>query len=96
MFADTHVRCRLDYTRKLEHYFNHHSWNDTLMKTLDNRSYQERITFCVVTLFWNSKMATALKIDNSLSSLYLSLWVYIQSVISIQYYSIVSLGYYGE
>ena len=43
-----------------------------------------------------ARLRDYLKIDNSLSSLYLSLWVYIHSVILMQYYSIVSLGYYGE
>ena len=56
---DTHVRSLSDCVRKLEHHLSHLSWNDALMKGLDNRAYPEQITFRVFMLFWNSKMAAA-------------------------------------
>ena len=90
-FSNTSVRSHSDCIQKLEHYLSHLSWNDTLMKPLDNRAYPEQITFCGFMPFWNSKMAAEfarlrhyVKLNNSLYSLYIYIYIYIYGRHDIQ------------
>ena len=77
MFSDTHVRSHSDCTQKLEHYLSHLTWNDTLIKTLDNRAYPVRIAFlrCFGTPMWPMNVIVNYMVIDSLVYIYLSICV---------------------